>query len=76
MSEESMTTEIKIGNPAFFLMQNKVVSAIIQEIVTTQTAQGVKIRYTIDKNPVGENYTKYWERGEIFESKQDLLNSL
>lgn len=68
--------ELKIGSTAFFLMHNKVVNAVVEEIRTVETKVGISITYTIDKNPAGDNYTKHWSSKEIFSSKQQLLDSL
>lgn len=70
-------TKLNIDDKCFFLMNNKVCEAMIKLIdVSVSIAKYPTIIYTIDKNPIGIQYTNRFYEHEVFGNKQDLLTSL
>lgn len=73
---------IKAGDTVFFLFKDKVREAQVIEKVTTETYctsyanVATTINYEIDNNPAGSQYTKRFSEGELFKTKEELLNSL
>lgn len=69
-------TKLNLQDKCFFLMLDAVREAVICRIETSNVVGETNVIYTIDKNPAGSQYTKRLLESEVFETKQELLDSL
>lgn len=77
-----MKEQLKPGDTAYFMFKDKVREATVLEKTTVESYMPsycnttTKITYEIDSNPVGSQYTRIFQEGELFSSKQSLIDSL
>ena len=69
-------TKLGLNDKCFFMMCDAVREAVIERIETSNVIGQSDVIYTIDENPAGSQYTKRLLEHEVFETKQDLLDSL
>ena len=69
-------TKLDIGDVGYFLTQNKICESTIIEIQIIINNGRNSTIYEIENNPMGSQYMKRIHEGDIFATKQDLLNSL
>ena len=72
----TIKTKLDLNDECFFLMGNKINKAVIKEIETRNKREQSTVIYYINENPVGEQYTTRFLESELFETKQDLLETL
>jgi len=69
-------TEFGLKDKCFFLMCDKIHEALIERLEVSIVQGQSSITYTIDNNSAGTQYRKRFLESELFETKQDLLESL
>lgn len=72
--------KLQVYGDCYFLTENKIYSAIIIEKTISfrknSFGEQISVRYTIDHNSAGSQYKTTFTDGELFATKEDLLNSL
>lgn len=70
-------TKLETNQYVFLLFQDKVHEVKIESIqIKVDIHDNVHIKYWIDSNPCGTQYTKIFLEKELHETKEDLLKSL